>query len=207
MNLRSRWNALAKSPAHADWTWGVLYACYANTGRNYHNLEHIEACLTMLDQLVVPLLDKRIAELALWWHDAVYVPGDKTNEALSAALLTGVVGALGVDERERSFACRCILATQHADAWKFTGNPTVDAVLDIDLSVLGAPPTDYAAYVSAVRREFGHVDDAAWRVGRSKFIREMLGREYIFRTEAMHDWFEAAARTNLAGELAHLTES
>lgn len=201
MNLRSRWNGFA-APAHADWTWGVLWACYANSSRHYHNMAHIEACLTMLDRLVEPLLDKRMAELALWWHDAVYCPGDKNNEALSASLFTGVAGALTIDERERSFACRCILATQHANEWKFTGNPTVDAVLDIDLFVLGSPPTDYDAYVAGVRREFGHVDDAAWRAGRSAFLQGMLARDAIYRTEAMHDWFEAAARANLTRELA-----
>lgn len=205
MNLRARWYEIAK-PGQGDWTWGILWACYCNTGRHYHNLEHVHACLTLLDRLMkeVPLVNGRMAGLALWWHDAVYVPGLKSNEEQSAEFMTGIHSALAVDLRELLYARRCILATKHADAWQYVGNPTIDAVVDIDLSILGSAPSTYKDYARAIRLEFGHVPDEAWRAGRSEFLNGMLARSRIYLTDPMVDWYEQGARTNMRAELAGL---
>jgi predicted metal-dependent HD superfamily phosphohydrolase len=199
----STWGQLVRRE-HEHWTWELLRGAYAGPGRHYHTIDHVEACIRTLYSAaeVDKDVDYAMARLALIWHDVVYIPGDSKNEWLSAELLDGLAGTLTVDSRVLHFAQRCILATKHADSWKFDGNATVDAVLDIDLSILGAPGPEYALYVSNVRREFGAFTYAQWREGRSAFLRGMLSRPRIFRTDWGTEWFEDRARDNMTLELA-----
>jgi predicted metal-dependent HD superfamily phosphohydrolase len=205
IHLRPRWQKFAR-PEHAAWTWRVLSACYSGPERAYHDIHHIHDCLELLDRVQTPGVDKRMAEIALWWHDAVYVAGNTYNERLSADLVCGIGEALEVDERELKYARRCILATCHTESWKFSGNPTVDAVLDIDLSILGSSPDEYDTYTRSVRREFAHVDEESWRKGRSAFLLSMVRRPRIYLTDEMGDWFDHAARENMTREIGRLSQ-
>lgn len=56
------------------------------------------------------------------------------------------------------------------------------ALLDADLAILGSDPASYDRYRLAVRREYAHIDELAWRTGR--------------RTR-----WETAAKSNIAREL------
>ena len=62
----------------------------------------------------------------------------------------------------------------------------------------------YAAYAAAVREEFAFVDDATFRAGRAAILRSLLDQPSIYRTaEGITRW-EAAARRNVAAEIALL---
>jgi predicted metal-dependent HD superfamily phosphohydrolase len=74
---------------------------------------------------------------------------------------------------------------------------------DADLAVLGAEPAVYQAYVVGVRAEYGHLDDATWRTGRSAVLGSFLERDVIYLTPAMRP-HEPRARANLAAERASL---
>ena len=76
--------------------------------------------------------------------------------------------------------------------------------LDMDLSILGASPVEFDAYEAAVRREYGWVEEKAWRAGRAAVLEKFLARPHIFHTEAFRQRFEAQARKNLARSLAAL---
>jgi predicted metal-dependent HD superfamily phosphohydrolase len=204
-SAHERWAALAK-PEHRGWSWEILRALYGSEGRHYHTMTHVAGCLDLLDDVVDPRVERTMATLAIFWHDAVYVPGVRGCEQLSADLLEGFRHTLAVDRRTLDFAKRCILATEHGGSWRFAGNPTVDTVIDIDLSILGSEPSMYDHYVRGVREEFRDVaDDEAWRVGRTAFLKEVLGRSRIYLTEWGAEWFEYAARANIARELGELT--
>ncbi|MBC7954669.1 MAG: hypothetical protein H7Y33_02195 [Cytophagales bacterium] len=69
--------------------------------------------------------------------------------------------------------------------------------LDLDLSVLGASPTSYAAYCAAIRFEFGRVSDADHSRGRNRVLESFISREAIYRTPALRDAWENAARINI----------
>ena len=62
----------------------------------------------------------------------------------------------------------------------------------------------YVAYATAVRAEYGHVDDAAWRLGRRAVLRSFLDRPRIFRTITGRERWESRARINISSELASL---
>lgn len=74
----------------------------------------------------------------------------------------------------------------------------------IDLAVLGAEPGRYRAYAEAIRREYGHLSDAAYREGRSALLLALLAREAIFPDAGFRARYEARARKNIERELERL---
>ena len=79
-------------------------------------------------------------------------------------------------------------------------------LVDADLAVLGSDPAAYQAYVTGVRREYGHVDESAWRVGRGAVLRGLVERAPLYATAAGRRRWEARARANVAAELATLPD-
>ena len=77
-------------------------------------------------------------------------------------------------------------------------------LLAADLAVLAAEPSRYADYATAVRREYAHIDDGAWRVGRAAVLRRLLARPRLFAPELGLDEWERRARANLTSELASI---
>ena len=77
-------------------------------------------------------------------------------------------------------------------------------LFDADLAILGASPAEYQAYVTGVRAEYAHVDDAGWRTGRAAVLQTFLDRDPIYATPTMRADRERRARANLAAELAAL---
>jgi predicted metal-dependent HD superfamily phosphohydrolase len=199
----ARWMRWVEEP-HRQWTWSLLSRLYDEPHRRYHTLAHIGECLALLDRLPdCAGLDRDAAELALWWHDAVYVPADKRNEVLSARLLEAIGDVLVVPSTMVAMASTCIHATRahtHSSAM-----PTISVVVDIDLSILAAEPEVYGKYVQEIREEYASVSDEAWRHGRSHFLKEMVGKPRIF-SELVDATFEGRARANMQQELGRLEE-
>jgi len=73
---------------------------------------------------------------------------------------------------------------------------------DADLAILAARPKRYDRYSVAIRAEYGHLDDDAYRAGRRGVLESFLARGSIYGTEQMVNRCDAAARLNLSRELA-----
>jgi predicted metal-dependent HD superfamily phosphohydrolase len=144
--------------------------------------------------------DINAVQLAALWHDAVYDATASDNEARSASLASGAAGELGWSSTRRQLVRRLVLAT----AGHHPTDPDEAMLVDADLAILGAPPHQYAAYVTGVRAEYAHVDDAAWRSGRSTLLAGFLAMPQIFTTATMRTQREARARANITAELAGL---
>jgi len=180
-----------------------LEAAYAEPHRRYHTRRHIEQCLALLDG-VDDLMDseRRVLTWALWWHDAVYDPAAPDNEARSADLAKQDLRDLDATLHERDEVARLIrLTAGHAvEAEDRLG----EIMVSIDLAILGAPPIEYDAYARAVREEYAHVPDAAWRAGRAGVLRGFIDSPAIYPDPDLGRRFEAQARENLAREIATL---
>jgi predicted metal-dependent HD superfamily phosphohydrolase len=204
VELESRWNALwARLGISADRVPAadLLFRRYQSPERHYHNLAHVLDCLNEFSG-VRPLCDDPDAvELAIWYHDAVYDPTRSDNEERSADLAFETMEALHIDLSLAGRVRDLILATKH------TGSPaTKDAqiLIDIDLSILGRSWEEFQAYEDAIRREYAHVEEAAFRAGRAAILRRFLERPAIFVTAAMREKYEANARANLRRSIERL---
>ncbi len=180
-----------------------LEAAYAEPHRRYHTRRHIEQCLALLDG-VPDLMDseRRVLAWAIWWHDAVYDPAAADNEARSAELARHDLRELDATLHERDEVARLIrLTAGHAvEAEDRLG----EIVVSIDLAILGAPPAEYDTYAAAVRAEYAHLSDEAWRTGRPRVLQHFLDAAVIFPDPDLRARFETQARANLAREIAEL---
>ena len=180
-----------------------LLTAYGEPHRAYHTVEHLRACLELLDQTRDAAERLAEVEAALWFHDAVYNPRAHDNEARSASWARSALTAGGVAEEIVTRVARLVMATAHDVQCAIS--PDAALVVDIDLAILGAEPGAFDRYEKAVRAEYSWVDDDAWRQGRAAMVEGFLRRETIYRTPTLFRRLEANARKNLRRSLARLT--
>jgi predicted metal-dependent HD superfamily phosphohydrolase len=143
---------------------------------------------------VAPLLhDRDAVEMALWFHDAIYVPGAADNERRSAKLFAD--RATGIDAIFGRRVCALILATRHTG--RVQGRDRAFTV-DIDLAGFGAPWEEFMRQGDALRAEFHSQDDAQYYAGQIAFLKRLQQRRRFFATDYFRIRHEHAAQENLA---------
>lgn len=174
---------------------------WAEPQRRYHTLDHLLAVLSTVDELADAAADPDLVRLAAWWHDAVYDPraGGGDNERASAALAGAVLGDLRVPPPAVAEVVRLVELTATHDPRPEDRNGAV--LCDADLAVLAGPADEYDRYAAAVRGEYAHVPDDAFRAGRAAVLSSLLALPQLFRVRVR---WEATARANLRRELASL---
>lgn len=187
------WHELGLRPASED-LYAGLRDRYAEPHRAYHTAQHIDECLTQLDLIRDRCEHPGEVELALWFHDAFYDPQSSGNERRSAEWAASAIesagASAGVVERVRGL----ILITEH-DAVPTSSDEKL--VVDIDLSILGAPRERFLEYEAQVRQEYSWVPDEIFQRERSKILQRFLDRSSIYFTDFFRDRLEAQARRNL----------
>lgn len=177
-----------------------LLTAYA-TDRGYHDTRHLAEVLDRLDELGgadCPAARSVEVTLAAWFHDAVYDgrPGAEERSArLAESALAG--GPESIDVAE---VVRLVRLTEHHDP--APGDVSGEALCDADLAVLAAGPDRYGEYTAGVRQEYAAFSDAEFRAGRLAVLRDLLGRDRLFRTAHAREHWEPLARANLAREIA-----
>ncbi len=86
-------------------------ARYAEPHRRYHSWTHVLACFDARDRITGAALPE--VDLALLFHDAIYVPLAKDSEARSAQLLLDEGRRAWIDDRLLRRAQALVLATNH----------------------------------------------------------------------------------------------
>lgn len=169
-----------------------LIARWSEPHRHYHNLAHLEAVLRQVES-------DPVAALAAWGHDAIYDPRSSANEERSAQLMASLLTrcAVPVTVISETFRLVRLTAGHRVDDSDERGVLLADA----DLAVLAWPWRDYLSYVDAVRREYPHVPEDLWRIGRSAVLQSLLDLPALFHR---HPALEAPARENIARELESL---
>jgi len=174
---------------------------YAEPGRHYHTLAHLDACLDTFE-LVRSLCERPDeAELALWLHDLIWTPLGTDNEEQSAAWAVECCRASGLPDELGARVAALILATRH-DGAPLSGDAAV--VADVDVAILGASYEVFDSYEAAIRAEYAPVPDAIFREERARMLRAFLARPAIFTTPPLHEALEIRARENLVRSLARL---
>jgi predicted metal-dependent HD superfamily phosphohydrolase len=175
--------------------YAALIARYADSHRHYHTARHIAECLAHFDAVCNRCKRPVEVELALWFHDAIYEPRARDNEAQSAAWALRVLRDAGVASDAAQRVSELILTTRH-DALPAT--PDEQLLVDIDLSILGAAAARFDEYEQQVRSEYGWVPQFLFNRTRLKILETFLARPVIYSTPHFHGLLEKKARENLA---------
>jgi predicted metal-dependent HD superfamily phosphohydrolase len=191
-------------PAAAQPAFELLAAAYNSADRHYHTFEHLEEMFRIAGRLTAITDDPRALQLAIWFHDAVYDPRAKDNEARSAELAVALLGPIGVPRSALDVAIRLIEATAHLASPKPPGDRETAILLDADLAILGSAPERYRRYAADIRKEYGWVPAAEYRSARSNVLHQFLARPRLFWTDVMYAECEARARQNMEGEVRGL---
>jgi len=195
------WRRSVESPPSPDAAsvYDDLRARLGDQSRQFHNMGHIDDCLCRFDEVAPQLDDPDAVELALWYHDAVYVPGDATNERRSAALFLTHAG--GARPSFRRHVTALILTTRRNRTPRTNDCKFID---DIDLAGFGSPWKEFMRNGDLLRREFVTQSDDDYYRGLAVFLASLRRRPRLFRTDWFADRYEAQAQRNLGRLLGQI---
>lgn len=196
------WRGLAPGPAD-EALRAELLAHYAQAHRKYHALHHLEACLAHFDAVRGQAAHPAEVEVALWFHDAIYVVRAPDNESRSADWARDALRRAGADEAVAQRVHALVMATRH-DVAPRTADEGL--LLDVDLAILGAPPALFDAYEAQIFEEFAAVPRDTFRANRRRILQGFLDREWIFNTATFRTQRERAARDNLQRSVQALAQ-
>lgn len=208
-DLNDRWRAAADAagatdPAGVARAGSRLLAGWREPHRHYHGVAHLRAVLAVVDAYAGSARRPELVRLAAWCHDAVYDPrttGD-ANERASAELAGELLTGAGLPAPVVTEVRRLVLLTAgHVVA---ADDPDGALLCDADLAILAAPADRYDRYAAAVRREYAHVPEPAFRAARARILAELLALPALYRLPPLHATWETSARTNLTRELTTL---
>jgi predicted metal-dependent HD superfamily phosphohydrolase len=199
--LLARWRALV--PA-ADALGEDLLTRWSQPHRHYHTTGHLAAVLALVDRYADLAPDIDAVRLAGWFHDAVYDPRAGDNEERSAELAETWLPGAGVPAARVAQTARLVrLTAGHAVA----GGDADGALLaDADLAILAADRGGYDRYAAAIRREYAHVPEDAFRAGRAIVLAGLLALPALYRIVPPRSRWEVRARANLERELRDLAQ-
>lgn len=198
-----------------DLAFAWLYHNYSSSTRAYHTLEHIDDCLARLDDFVQDPTNKAFVDtyidfnalmVAIWFHDAVYIPTSKVNERESADMVLVCLSGDLVDFHVAERAEALIMTTVHDPKFVPT-NITTELMLDIDLASLGYSKEKFDENSENIRKEYLFVEENAYRDARVKILKGFLARPRIYHTDWFFNRYEKQARENLTREIARLSET
>lgn len=183
-----------------------LSTLYTQPHRKYHNINHINDCLVELHS-VHNLLNFReylIVERAIWYHDAVYNPYSKTNEADSAALIEygGNFDYAAAQETQEVVLATASHLTTHENLSLVT-----QVMLDIDLSGFGKNRMIYAQNSMNIRHEYYNTSIVDFIEGRGKFLVTIAKRPTLYYTEYFYNKYHKISQENLKWELEAIDKS
>lgn len=189
----------------------LLAGRYEEPHRHYHRLAHLEHCFAVLDTMLAwyGCGPRPAVELALWFHDVIYDPRARDNEARSAELAGTELTERGADrELVEQVVALINLTAGHAGPGTVSGpdDLTFDDALvcDCDLAVLGGSEREYEQYRDGVRAEYAFVNDEQWSAGRRAVLESLIGGKTSLYSTTPMAAREAAARANLERELRDL---
>ncbi|HZI50534.1 MAG TPA: N-methyl-D-aspartate receptor NMDAR2C subunit [Terriglobia bacterium] len=194
------WQSIARRGDGSDWL-NRLATLYAESHRHYHTARHIAECLNEFDAARQLARQPVALELALWFHDAIYDTHASDNEEQSAVLSQRCLEEAGAEAGLQTAVRDLVLVTKaHQDS----PHPDAPLLVDIDLSILGAPTERFFEYEDQIREEYSWVPEDVFRTKRAEILERFLARAVIFRTSWFFDTREKQARANLRESLKRL---
>ncbi len=167
---------------------------YNDPRRKYHTIQHLAKCIELLQTNHLCTINVTEIEIALWFHDAIYDLHATDNEERSADFAKQELLDANVTNEIISRIIELILVTKHASNPK---NLDQMLMVDIDLSILGAPRSCYIEYENQIREEYKWVSKAIFKENRKALLMKLLSRDKIYNTVYFQKNNEDQARENL----------
>jgi predicted metal-dependent HD superfamily phosphohydrolase len=196
----AHWRQLGARDAGED-LHRQLVACWSEKHRHYHTLQHLRECFEHFDASQGDAVAPAQIAIALWFHDAFYDPKREDNEDRSADWARDAALQAGIASPVAQRLHAMVMATKHET---LPADADTKLLVDIDLSILGADPVRFDESDEQIRREYAHVPEPEWKVGRRRVLRGFLDRPRLYGTERYFTMLEARARDNLHRALARL---
>lgn len=181
--------------------WKELVSHYTEPHRAYHTLEHLAYMFRKADAHGDAIEDWPAFTFAIFYHDVIYDPKRKDNEAQSADFAQERLKSLGIAEATLARVHQYILATKGHETYP---DADTNLLLDIDLGVLGESREHYAEYTRQIRHEYQMYPMVLYRQGRKKVLQHFIAMDRIYKTTAFYASHETQARNNLRWELEML---
>ncbi|MGP4863830.1 HD domain-containing protein [Psychrobacter sp. T6-5] len=194
------------TPDEAQALWQNISVRYGEPQRAYHTLSHIEQLLVQFDSIKHHLSKPHIVALALYYHDVIYDPTRSDNEQKSAEYAVDALSSyLSPEQCQHIYALIMMTANHQIDESIYSVKYSDAAyLLDMDLSILGAPWPIYQQYTQAIRQEYAHVSDDNYRNGRIAVLKGLLAHPKLYLTDYYYRQLETQARDNINCELISL---
>jgi len=194
------------SPKQINRLWQNIVTRYGEPQRAYHTLDHIEQLLVQFESIKHHLSEPHIIALALYYHDVIYDPTCSDNELKSAEFATDTLSSyLNTKQCQQIYALIMMTANHQIDTLVDSDKYNDAAyLLDMDLSILGAPWSAYEQYAKAIRQEYTHVADDSYRDGRTAVLQGLLAHPKLYLTDHYYNQLETQARANIKHELTSL---
>ncbi|KAN0019411.1 hypothetical protein ACTFIU_002619 [Dictyostelium citrinum] len=212
-NLLNKWNKIIKIAKiekleETNKWWNIINDRYNEKQRFYHNLTHINELLNLEEQFNSKLKKQEVVQWSIWFHDIIYDPTRGDNEEQSARLFLDFSKEVKLSEEVISDVNKYILATANHTKVKSDEESDTDLLyfLDMDLSILGTEESVYSNYSDAIKKEYSHIPDDKYRVGRSKILQSFVdaGYESLFKTNEFKEIYGKKAINNLKNEIKQL---
>ena len=197
------WRRSARPGRTADGgpVYRQLVAHYLCAGRYYHTPDHVRHCVQQLDLARAHVPNPDAVELALWFHDVIYVPAAGDNELRSADWFATVAQSV-MRESLIQRVHDLIMVTVHPSC---PDDLDSQFVVDVDLSSFALPWARFKSDSRNVRREMVHLSDDQFFGGQMRFLRALLERPAFFLTDFFRERSEAIARDNITRVLEDLS--
>lgn len=164
--------------------------------RHYHDLRHVLEMWAWHKQYCDGRFNPQMIASFCLYHDAVYYPDAKDNEARSAELWKQD----SIDVPYNLSQMTQIAIEASANHFQKPQWLCVRWCLDLDLLRLGAPESEFTQHGIAIRAEFCHVNDVDWIRISAEWRTKVLAQPSIFSFPQFAA-FETTARRNLARAL------
>lgn len=198
-----RRNLLDTASDNAGAVHQQLVDAYSEPHRLYHRLPHIQHCLTMLEEVHSLLNHADSVALAIWFHDAVYVPGAGDNEQRSTDWFMAMTKDIFENDL-RNTVSALIMATLHGSIELTEQDQKF--MVDIDLSSFGMPWSVFSRDSVNVRAELPELTDQEFFPKQYAFGQRLLQNSRFFQSDYFYQHYETQARKNLHGYLDLINE-
>ncbi len=198
------WCAHSKRPnrSSAKDVHDRLVAYYNEDWRSYHTFDHIRDTLGWLDDCKEHADDSDAVEMAIWFHDCIYVIGANDNEAQSRDYFLAESDGV-LNESYRSRVAHLIMDTCHME--KPDSNDG-ELIADIDLTSFGLAWEDYYSDSLNVQKEFSIQKPATFE-SKTFYLKKLKERTTIYHSNYYLQHYENAAQQNIAIHLDQIVQA